>query len=77
MSLTSFPRGLKPQRPTAPFTKVTMPTLSEMKRLGKPISALTAYDYSMRALSMKRESISCWSAIRLPWSFWGTRTRSP
>jgi 3-methyl-2-oxobutanoate hydroxymethyltransferase len=27
-------------------TKVTMPALAEMKRQGKPISALTAYDYS-------------------------------
>ena len=29
-----------------PITKVTMPALAEMKRQGKPISALTAYDYS-------------------------------
>jgi len=45
MSLTSFPRGLKSQPPATPYTKVTMPALTEMKRQGKPISALTAYDY--------------------------------
>jgi 3-methyl-2-oxobutanoate hydroxymethyltransferase len=28
-----------------PLPKVTMPALGEMKRQGKPISALTAYDY--------------------------------
>jgi 3-methyl-2-oxobutanoate hydroxymethyltransferase len=50
MSLTSFPRGSRPIAPATPITKVTMPALSEMKRQGKPISALTAYDYSSARL---------------------------
>ena len=50
MSLTSFPRGAKPRLPANPYTKVTMPALSEMKRQGKPISALTAYDYGSARL---------------------------
>ena len=50
MSLTSFPGGSKPLPPATPFTKITMPALSEMKRQGKPISALTAYDYSSARL---------------------------
>ena len=33
-----------------PVPKVTMPALTEMKRQGKPISALTAYDYSTARL---------------------------
>jgi 3-methyl-2-oxobutanoate hydroxymethyltransferase len=33
------------------ITKVTMPALVEMKRQGKPISALTAYDYSTSRLA--------------------------
>jgi len=33
-----------------PITKVTMPALAEMKRQGKPISALTAYDYATSRL---------------------------
>ena len=39
--------------PTAgiPITKVTMPALAEMKRQGKAISALTAYDYSTSRLA--------------------------
>ncbi|HEX3892341.1 MAG TPA: 3-methyl-2-oxobutanoate hydroxymethyltransferase [Terracidiphilus sp.] len=45
MSLTSFPtRGASPSG--SPVTKVTMPALAEMKRQGKLISALTAYDYA-------------------------------
>jgi 3-methyl-2-oxobutanoate hydroxymethyltransferase len=45
MSLTEFPaRGPLPSRSLF-LPKVTMPTLGEMKRQGKPISALTAYDY--------------------------------
>jgi len=49
MSLTHFPGG--GDSPTAnPITKVTMPALAEMKRQGKPISALTAYDYSTSRL---------------------------
>ena len=56
MSLTSFPAGANPSRPNAsiathPTTKVTMPALTEMKRQCKPISALTAYDYSSSRLA--------------------------
>jgi len=45
MSLTDFPAGARFSQPGVPLPKVTMPALSEMKRQGKPISALTAYDY--------------------------------
>src|ERR1035441_4734512 len=50
MSLTNFPGGASsppqgPQLTNTAITKVTMPALGEMKRQGKPISALTAYDY--------------------------------
>ncbi len=45
MSLTQFSGGADPVPNHASLTKVTMPALSEMKRQGKPISALTAYDY--------------------------------
>lgn len=49
MSLTSFPGGGAPS--TGPsVTKVTMPALAEMKRQGKVISALTAYDYATSRL---------------------------
>lgn len=49
MSLTNFPgAGVSPAG--VPVTKVTMPTLAEMKRQGKPISALTAYDYATSRL---------------------------
>ncbi|MGA2217517.1 MAG: 3-methyl-2-oxobutanoate hydroxymethyltransferase [Terracidiphilus sp.] len=50
MSVTNFP-GANPSRNSAPITKVTVPALSEMKRQGKPISALTAYDYSSSRLA--------------------------
>jgi len=50
MSLTSFPGGAKSPRLASLTTKVTVPTLGEMKRQGKPISALTAYDYSSARL---------------------------
>ena len=50
MSITSFPGGESLSRLASPQTKVTMPALSEMKRQGKPISALTAYDYSSARL---------------------------
>ena len=50
MSITSFPARGTPSKPTSTQTKVTMPALSEMKRQGKPISALTAYDYSSARL---------------------------
>jgi 3-methyl-2-oxobutanoate hydroxymethyltransferase len=47
MSLTNFPAG---SRAADPATKVTVPALAEMKRQSKPISALTAYDYSTARL---------------------------
>ena len=50
MSITSFPGGESLSRLASPQTKVTMPALSEMKRQGKPNSALTAYDYSRARL---------------------------
>jgi 3-methyl-2-oxobutanoate hydroxymethyltransferase len=49
MSLTTFPGGGFSST-GAPITKVTMPALAEMKRQGKPISALTAYDYATSRL---------------------------
>ena len=49
MSLTNFPGG-GPSSTGVPITKVTMPALAEMKRQGKPISALTAYDYATSRL---------------------------
>jgi 3-methyl-2-oxobutanoate hydroxymethyltransferase len=50
MSITNFPvegasASTNPSNP-----KVTMPALSEMKRQGKAISALTAYDYATSRL---------------------------
>jgi 3-methyl-2-oxobutanoate hydroxymethyltransferase len=51
MSLTSFSGDVNPSPPGIPITKVTMPALFEMKRQGKPISALTAYDYSSSRLA--------------------------
>src|SRR5580658_8369379 len=51
MSITSFPDGANSSHPTTPITKVTMPALAEMKRQGKPISALTAYDYASSRLA--------------------------
>ena len=47
MSLTNFPGG---SSASIPPTKVTMPALAEMKRQGKLISALTAYDYATSRL---------------------------
>ena len=49
MSLTSFTAG-GASSASSPITKVTMPALAEMKRQGKPISALTAYDYATSRL---------------------------
>jgi len=46
MSLTTFPGGVDPSPANASITKVTMPALADRKRQGKPISALTAYDYA-------------------------------
>jgi 3-methyl-2-oxobutanoate hydroxymethyltransferase len=50
MSLTNFPGSVSPSPGTNPIIKVTMPALAEMKRQGKPISALTAYDYATSRL---------------------------
>jgi len=52
MSLTNFHYEGKPAAaPTSQLTtKVTMPALAEMKRQGKPITALTAYDYATSRL---------------------------
>ena len=50
MSLTNFPGGSGSSSTGVPITKVTMPALGEMKRQGKPISALTAYDYATSRL---------------------------
>ncbi len=49
MSLTTFSGGTAAPS-DSPFAKVTMPALGEMKRQGKPISALTAYDYATARL---------------------------
>jgi 3-methyl-2-oxobutanoate hydroxymethyltransferase len=50
MSLTEFSAGARTSPSGVPLPKVTMPALSEMKRQGKPISALTAYDYATARL---------------------------
>jgi 3-methyl-2-oxobutanoate hydroxymethyltransferase len=50
MSLTHPLAGAHSSPPGVPVPKVTMPALTEMKRQGKPISALTAYDYSTARL---------------------------
>jgi len=50
MSLSQFPAGAHPSGGSATPAKVTMPALAEMKRQGKPISALTAYDYATARL---------------------------
>jgi 3-methyl-2-oxobutanoate hydroxymethyltransferase len=46
----NFPAGSGSASNGVPTTKVTMPTLSEMKRQGKLISSLTAYDYATARL---------------------------
>jgi len=51
MSVTNFPGGSSSASTGVPITKVTVPALAEMKRQGKPISALTAYDYSSSRLA--------------------------
>ena len=53
MSVTNFPGGpVRRRQPSAtPTAKVTMPALAEMKRQGKAISALTAYDYATARLA--------------------------
>ncbi|HEY6489113.1 MAG: 3-methyl-2-oxobutanoate hydroxymethyltransferase [Terracidiphilus sp.] len=49
MSFTNLPGGRETSS-VSPRTKVTMPALGEMKRQGKLISALTAYDYATARL---------------------------
>jgi len=51
MSVTNFPAARNSASTGIPTTKVTMPALAEMKRQGKPISALTAYDYPTSRLA--------------------------
>lgn len=51
MSITNPGHSADPSRFASPQTKVTMPALTEMKRQGKLISALTAYDYSSARLA--------------------------
>jgi 3-methyl-2-oxobutanoate hydroxymethyltransferase len=51
MSLAHFPGGADSPPHANSITKVTVPALSEMKRQGKPISALTAYDYPTSRLA--------------------------
>src|SRR5690348_12946138 len=51
MSITKPGLPADPSRFTSPQTKVTVPALTEMKRQGKLISALTAYDYSSARLA--------------------------
>lgn len=51
MSLTNLPGGCSAAPSDNSTTKVTMPALAEMKRQGKPISALTAYDYPSSRLA--------------------------
>src|SRR6201985_628196 len=51
MSLHLPPEGRTSAAPTSALTtKVTMPALAGMKREGKPITALTAYDYATSRL---------------------------
>ncbi len=51
MSVTLPPEGRQAAAPTSQLrTKVTMPALAGMKREGKPITALTAYDYATSRL---------------------------
>jgi 3-methyl-2-oxobutanoate hydroxymethyltransferase len=50
MSVTNFPEGSQTGPSENSIPKVTMPALQEMKRQGKPISALTAYDYATSRL---------------------------
>ena len=50
MSITNFPGSASSSPLDSSITKVTIPALAEMKRQGKPISALTAYDYATSRL---------------------------
>lgn len=45
MNLKRFPGGTNSSPRDTSTTKVTMPALTEMKRQGKPITALSVYDY--------------------------------
>jgi 3-methyl-2-oxobutanoate hydroxymethyltransferase len=51
MSITNIGQAADSSRFSSPQTKVTVPALTEMKRQGKLISALTAYDYSSARLA--------------------------
>src|SRR5579871_4400931 len=51
MSITNLGQPADPSRFATSQTKVTVPALTEMKRQGKVISALTAYDYSSARLA--------------------------
>jgi len=51
MSITNFPAATGSASAGVPITKVTVPALADMKRQGKPISALTAYDYASSRLA--------------------------
>jgi 3-methyl-2-oxobutanoate hydroxymethyltransferase len=51
MSITNIGHSVDPSRFDSSQTKVTIPALTEMKRQGKLISALTAYDYSSARLA--------------------------
>ncbi len=51
MSTYSNGQPADPSRFVSPQTKVTVPALTEMKRQGKLISALTAYDYPSARLA--------------------------
>ena len=50
MSLIGFSAASPLDRHHDPLPKVTVPALGEMKRQGKPICALTAYDYATARL---------------------------
>jgi len=50
MSATNLPGGCTSSPNGVSSTKVTMPALAEMKRQGKLISSLTAYDYATARL---------------------------
>jgi len=51
MSITHFPGDGETTPTNASITKVTMPALAEMKRQGKLISSITAYDYPTSRLA--------------------------
>lgn len=51
MSITNLGNSADSSRFPSPQTKVTVPALTDMKRQGKLISALTAYDYASARLA--------------------------